>query len=181
MDTCEIGLTFPVEPKGDPEKRLSTILGWLEALKLDTSAAHIEFRVSDDGDVIPIEINPRIAGGNITRLIHAVTGFDPMDFVLLSAVGAGTQIPSNLNVRGVATVYFPMPRGEGTITEISVDESKLPEEVFEMSLTRSLPREVKLPLSKYDYLGHILVKADNRDLSWVIAQQTEKLITVTTI
>ncbi|MGJ3261756.1 MAG: ATP-grasp domain-containing protein [Salinarimonas sp.] len=51
-----------------------TILGWLEALELRCAAAHVEFRIDKTGGARLIEINPRLPGGHITKLVHWTSG-----------------------------------------------------------------------------------------------------------
>jgi biotin carboxylase len=178
----ECTASFPVDPQGaarSAAERETEIIGWLTALGLDTPAAHVEFKVTDHGDLIPIEINPRVVGGNVTRLIEAVSGFDPMDHVLLSSVGrAPARRPLHLD--GTGTVHFPIPDREGTITGIELDTTRqLPDTVIDLSLVTALPREVRFPLSNYDWLGFILTKAENRDAAYAAALEAEKAIQVT--
>src|SRR6185503_13955015 len=74
----EIGHVFPApfEP-ARVEVIRDTCRTWLEAIGLDFGAAHIEFRMTDDGPVL-MEINPRLAGGMIPELVRLATGFEPL-------------------------------------------------------------------------------------------------------
>ncbi len=175
-ETYEVAITFPADPEGN-EVGQNRITGWLDAVGLDTTAAHVEFRVVD-GEYIPVEINPRLMGGNGSTLIKAVTGFDPMDFVLESAVRA-VEVPRNLRYDGFATAYFPMPPKFGTITAISYDRESLPSEVFEVALATSFPRLVSRPMSNYDWLGYILAhgtSAENARSAAVRAAETLEVV-----
>lgn len=177
--TVETSVSFPADIPGDQAETTRAIIGWLTALGLDTPAAHVEFKVSDSGAVVPIEINPRIAGGNVSRLIAAVSGFDPMDHVLLTAAGRTAPGTSHLHIDGAATAYFPLPAQEGTVTSLQVDTADLPDEVFALSLTQSFPRAVTFPLSNYDWLGYILTKAPSRQASFDAAVLANDLIEIT--
>lgn len=122
-------------------------------------AAHIELRVADGTPVI-IEINPRLAGGEIPRLIRHATGLDLVAAVLDSARGG------KANLAPVGTNYgslrYLTPRTEGTFDlpcpfKDIVDRFGLAEIAF----YRSLPVEFRRHNDFRDRIGHVIaVNAD---------------------
>lgn len=72
----EVGHLFPaqLEP-GATDLVVRHVTEWLSAVGLRCAAAHVEFRLSDDGQRL-IEINPRLPGGHITDLVLWCTGID---------------------------------------------------------------------------------------------------------
>ena len=75
-DFVEIGHDYPAElPAADQEAMQSLVLSALKALGMGWGPAHMELRLTENGPKI-IELNPRLAGGNIPELVRLASGID---------------------------------------------------------------------------------------------------------
>lgn len=131
----------------------------IEAVGHTRGAAHIELRVANGTPTI-IEINPRLAGGSIPRLIRYATGLDLVAAVLESARAAQANIAP---VRAsFGSLRYLVPRGEGTFDlpcrlKDVVDRFGLAEIV----LYRAVPLEFHRHHDFRDRVGHLIaVNAD---------------------
>jgi biotin carboxylase len=83
----ETGHDFPaVTTPADAVALGETAERALQALGLRWGAAHVEIRITDLGPHI-IEVNPRLAGGMIPRLVHSALGIDLVACCIARAVG----------------------------------------------------------------------------------------------
>ena len=85
----------------------------IAAVSLRDSPAHVEFRVSG-GRVTPIEINPRVAGGNIPKLVRLATGVDLVEQCLRFYVGL--PVLTKFNAGSPAAIRFLVAERPGTVT-----------------------------------------------------------------
>ncbi len=133
-------------------------LAALRALGLGWGAAHIELRLAAAGPVI-IEVNPRLAGGMIPRMVQEATGIDMVGQVVAEAAGlAGPPQPSKSRA---ASIRFLLASTAGRLTEVTGVElaSKQPG-VVEVGLTCEIGQEVVLRHSFQDRLGYVIAAAD---------------------
>lgn len=105
----ELGHAFPVPPP-DSSIALTQIKEWLRAIRLDTPAAHIEFRWKNNQAYL-VEINPRMPGGGITDLIKACTGFDFVKSYLDFHLGLPVSTPdiNNNQTKKIGFIDFRQP------------------------------------------------------------------------
>ena len=108
----ETGHDFPAQVPAPVGAALESVtLAALRAVGLTTGPAHVELRL-DGVEPRVIEINPRLAGGLIPRLIHQATGRDLIDEVVGGAAGLRRARPSRLT--GTPSIRFLVPpRGPG--------------------------------------------------------------------
>ncbi len=112
----EIGHDFPapLTPAGY-EAISSAALAGLRALGLNSGGTHVELRLTATGPVI-VEVNPRLAGGMITRMVDEATGIDMILHVVAEAAGLSRRRGrgrgrSGLGRRRSASCLRPGPAG----------------------------------------------------------------------
>ncbi len=106
----ELGHTYP---SGLPASRVDAALDFaarvLATIGFDHGPAHVEMRVTDS-EVTLIEVNPRLAGGNIPRLVELATGSSLRENVLLHHAGLETSFPSAAS-RAASLKFMTAPPG----------------------------------------------------------------------
>ncbi len=96
----------------------------IAAVSLGDAPAHVEFRVVG-GRVTPIEINPRVAGGNIPKLVRLATGVDLVEQCL--RFYAGLPLLTEGRAGCPAAIRFLVAERPGTVTRTSGLEEALDE------------------------------------------------------
>ncbi|MCK1290257.1 ATP-grasp domain-containing protein [Bradyrhizobium sp. 30] len=116
-------------------------------------AAHVELRANQECITI-IEVNPRLAGGSIPRLLRYATGFDPVDGVLRSLLGmplGAVTGGTNGSIRFIVPKRegpFDLPRSRQSIIDLF--------ELTEFALYRTLPTEFTRFDDFRDRIGHVI-------------------------
>jgi len=87
----ETGHDFPARCSGVADVA-ATAARAVKALGLDWGAAHTEVRLGRAGPVV-VEVNPRLAGGQIPVLIRLATGIDLIGAVVDRAIGRRATLP----------------------------------------------------------------------------------------
>ncbi|MGH9039035.1 MAG: ATP-grasp domain-containing protein [Acidimicrobiia bacterium] len=87
----ETGHDFPAHGPGLADVA-ATASRAVKTLGLDWGAAHTEVRMSATGPVV-MEVNPRLAGGQIPVLINHATGLDLIAAMVDQATGSKPQLP----------------------------------------------------------------------------------------
>jgi biotin carboxylase len=141
----------------------------LDALGFDQGAAHIEIVLTSDGPRL-IELNPRLVGARIGRLISAARQRSiHTDLIALHVVGTMPEPATAL--RHAATRWI-VAQESGVLESITVPETSDPEFV-ELRLLAQPGRRVAPPLDNADRLGYVMTcGGDQRsivDLAEVLA------------
>lgn len=135
------------------------VFAMLDAIGFDTGAAHIEMTLTPDGPQL-VEINPRLVGARIARLIGAARGHSAhRDLIALHAEG---QLP--LAARGpayAATRWIAAPAA-GRLAAIDLPPIDDPAFFGAISLTRPGSR-VRPPLDNADRLGCVITRGQDRE------------------
>ena len=87
----------------------------VRVLGLDWGAAHTEVRVGPSGPVV-VEVNPRLAGGQIPVLVRLATGIDLIQAVVDRAAGRRPVLPPPDS--GHASIRFLVAPGAGRLVGI---------------------------------------------------------------
>lgn len=140
------------------------VQGWLAALSLTAGAAHVEFRLGPGGPTL-IEVNPRLPGGHITKLVESVTGVNMVTDYLDFHLGRGLRpVSPSLGVEAAAVRFL-------TRADWRPDTIKLLAEIDLITCReRILPtlpdaRASGPPTSNYDRVGHVLLSGSDEDVS----------------
>ncbi len=156
----ETGHDFPAPL--DPAARTAigaAAVGALRALGLGWGAAHVELRLSAAGPRI-VEVNPRLAGGMIPRMVQESTGIDMIFFQVARAAGrARVPVPSH---HRAAAIRFLVAEEAGRIVEISgMPEARRVPGVVEVGLTREVGQDLVVRHSFQDRLGYVIASGSD--------------------
>jgi len=154
----EIGHDFPAaQPGADRAAMGAAAVAALRALGLGWGAAHVELRLTAAGPRI-VEVNPRLAGGMIPRMVHEALGIDLIFHVVAKAAGqAKSPQPT---AAGTASIRFLVARANGRLVEIGgVDAARAVPGVVEVGITREPGQDVVLRHSFQDRLGYVIASA----------------------
>jgi biotin carboxylase len=127
----ETGHDYPAPvPAADTSALETVAVRAVHAIGHTVGPAHVELRLPPDGPPTIIEINPRLAGGLIPRLVRYATGRDLVDETVAGAAGLPRTEPVPGN--GFAAIRFLIPWRDGEVAEVTG-----------LSLARGLPGVVE--------------------------------------
>lgn len=151
----EIGHDFPAPLSDDDRDAIAdTAVEALRALGLGWGPAHVELRYTDDGPRI-IEVNPRLAGGMIPRLVEEATGVDLIAHVVARA--AGGPSPSGPTRDLAASIRFLVAERGGHLAEIAgVERARRLPSIAEVGLVGAPARDIELRHSFQDRLAYVI-------------------------
>jgi biotin carboxylase len=113
----EVAESFPsMLPAAEVARATSTALAALAAVGHDFGAAHVELKLTHHGPVV-VEINPRLAGSPIPRLIHEATGCDVIRELVALHVGLPHRLRGLRAARGAATRHL-VAQDEGVVRSV---------------------------------------------------------------
>lgn len=148
----------------------------VHALGVGTVAAHVELRLEPGGPVV-VEVNPRLAGGMIPRLIQLAVGLDPIAALLDVVTGREwRQEPSR---QGHAAIRFVVPGNSGTIRAISgVSEARRSPGVVEVTVASKVGTEFAHRQDFQDRIGHVISVGPGARITGERADRALRLIHV---
>jgi cysteine synthase A len=134
----------------------------LAVLGVRHGPAHTEVRVRANGDVVPIEVNARLAGGMIPELVRLVDGVNLIEQQVRAAVGWPTALRSAPS--GCAGIAFFMAPAHGRLTAVrNVDRVGSLPGVVQVTVTGQVGSVVQPPHSAYDRLGYVIACGPSAD------------------
>ncbi|WP_412538122.1 ATP-grasp domain-containing protein [Longispora sp. K20-0274] len=150
----ETGHDFPA-PVGGP---LTTSLGdaavaALRALGLGWGPAHVELRHTRRGPCV-VEVNPRLAGGMIPRVVQESCGVDMIAQVVARVAGRPAD-PTPARARPASIRFLVADRGGRLTGVLGVDAARAVPGVVEVALLRE-PGELVLRHSFQDRLAYVI-------------------------
>ncbi len=166
----EIGHDFPAPLSPSDERAIGTAaLDALRALGLGWGAAHVELRLTSDGPRI-VEVNPRLAGGMIPRIVEEALGIDLIAHLVAST--AGRPRPPRPTRDASASIRFLVAASGGLLVEISGTEQarRLPG-VVDVVVTREPGQRIVLRHSFQDRLGFVIASATDGGLAAKVADE----------
>lgn len=133
----------------------------LRVLGLTTGPTHTELRLSSSGPVI-IEVNGRLAGGMIPRLVQLATGLDMITTVVARA--AGLPVTAEPRVTAYGSIRFLIPPYDGRLAKVSgiADARDVPG-VVEAVCTLTPGARFSTHHSFRDRVGYVIGCADTPD------------------
>lgn len=151
----ETGHDFPapLSPVVEQELR-NAALSAVRALGVDRGAAHTEMRLTADGPVV-VEVNPRLAGGMIPRLVQEAHGIDLVQCVVGQAVGRPPDLEPKR--RGAASIRFIVPTEGGLLTwRGGIETASAAPGVVDVRFSRQIGDPVAAATSFADRIGHVI-------------------------
>ncbi|WP_433338049.1 ATP-grasp domain-containing protein [Spirillospora sp. CA-294931] len=173
----ETGHDFPARTSGPRGAALrSTTLAALRAVGLTTGPAHVELRLDGEEPCL-IEINPRLAGGLIPRLVGRALGRDLVSEVVAQAAGRPSPTPDARPER-CSSIRFLLP-GEGTVASVSgLDLARSGRHVDEVVCTVSPGMRLEVEHSFKDRRGHVISVADRPEDAVAAAEHARGCIEI---
>ncbi|UFJ43135.1 ATP-grasp domain-containing protein [Brevibacillus humidisoli] len=173
----EIGSLFPSD---HPQSELirATAIQAIEALDIHFGICHIEMIATSSGPVV-IEVNPRLAGGLIPKLIELATGIDMIEATLDLHLGKPVRLIPHKGRYAYSFHFTPPCVGKLTATkgwEQVISSPSVADAAWWKEDGALLP-----PLrSNFDRLGYVVVECDSgaqiREKTREIIQQMRLLI-----
>ncbi|HKA67760.1 MAG TPA: ATP-grasp domain-containing protein [Actinomycetes bacterium] len=156
----EIGHDFPAPVDRAARAALErTAIDALRALGLGWGAAHVELRHTEAAGARLIEVNPRLAGGMIPRMIEESRGVD-MIFHMVAKAAGRARSPRPTRSRAAAIRFLVAPHA-GQLVEIAgVAAARRVPGVVEVGLTCRPGQELVLGHSFRDRLGYVIAAAE---------------------
>jgi biotin carboxylase len=151
----EIGHDFPavLEP-GAAAAIGQAAVSALLALGLGWGGAHVELRTTAAGPRI-VEVNPRLAGGMIPRMVQESTGIDMISCHVAKAAGLA-ELPRATRALA-ASIRFLVAPVAGRLAEVrGVPAAQQVPGVVEVGLTRAAGHDIVLQHSFQDRLGYVI-------------------------
>jgi biotin carboxylase len=132
-------------------------LAALGALGLGFGAAHTEIRLGPRGPVV-IEVNPRLAGGQIPTLVRLATGIDLVGAAVDAAIGATPPLPPP--DPGHASIRFLVAPQAGRVRRTGgVATAAAVPGVVDVAVTAHPGQRVGGTGSFLDRVGHVIAAA----------------------
>lgn len=123
-------------------------------------AAHVELRLVD-GVATLIEVNPRLAGGQIPTLIRLATGVDLVGQTLKATVGYAT-LRLDTVARCGAAIRFVVPDGAGIVINASgIADARAMPGVTDLRFYREAGFRFNPHHDFRDRIGHVIAVADS--------------------
>jgi biotin carboxylase len=172
----EIGHSVParLDPEVEQACRDAAVKA-LEAIDFDFGAAHVELKLTPDGPRL-VEVNCRLAGDQITRLVKLATGYD-MHAALLDiymGIDPGTPNPPH---SGAAIVFLPSPGGR-ILGFHGVESARSMPHVVELDMFVEPGAVLAEEAAGYDRLGYAIAVAADGPAAASAAQDAVNAIQV---
>ena len=155
----ETGHDFPALSAGVADVA-ATAARAVKILGLEWGAAHTEVRLGSAGPVV-MEVNPRLAGGQIPMLVHLATGIDMIGAVVDRAIGRRAALPPP--GPGHASIRFLIAPAAGRLARVTgrAEAFEVPG-IFDVAVTASPGDVVGGTGSFLDRLGWVIAAGPDR-------------------
>ena len=156
----EIGHDFPAPLPAAGQAAIGGIaVAALRALGLGWGGAHVEVRHTRAGPRI-VEVNPRLAGGMIPRMIAESLGIDMIFHVVAEA--AGQPRPAEPTRMDATAIRFLLATEQGRLTGVrGIAAAEGMPGVVEVGITGRPDQEVLVRHCFTDRLGYVIARGDS--------------------
>jgi biotin carboxylase len=151
----ETGHDFPARLAAEDGHRLGeAAVAALRALGLAWGPAHTELRWTRRG-IRVVEVNPRLAGGMIPRVVQAAIGVDLIRHCVARA--AGLRLPVAPTRSGGAAIRFLLPSAAGRLSEVrGLAAAARQPGVCEVVVTAETGQDLEIRNSFQDRFGYLI-------------------------
>jgi biotin carboxylase len=151
----EIGHDFPAPVEAGVATEIgAAAIAALRALGLGWGGAHVELRYTVAGPRV-VEVNPRLAGGMIPRMVQEATGVDMIAFQVAKA--AAREAPPRPTRSAASSIRFLVAGADGRLVNVhGLAAARAVPGVVEVALVRDPGQEIVLRQSFQDRLGYVL-------------------------
>jgi biotin carboxylase len=153
----ETGHDHPAElPPAAAAALTSVAMHAVRAIGHTAGPAHVELRAVPGGEPAIIEINPRLAGGLIPRLVHLATGRNLVAEVVAAA--AGRPAARSLHTAGrFASIRFLLPSRAGMVAEVTgLAAARGVPGVVDAACVLAPGADIRFQNSFKDRVGHVI-------------------------
>jgi S-sulfo-L-cysteine synthase (3-phospho-L-serine-dependent) len=165
----EAGHDYPAAVSPQVERTLvDTVVLATERLGLGWGPLHWEMRIAADGRAVPMEVNPRLAGGFIPELVRHAQGIDLIRETLRLVVG---ETPEPVAARRRhASIRFLFAPSAGRLEAVEgIDDVRSREDVVDVALYRPVGAELTIEGDFRDRIGHVIACADGSEAACAAA------------
>jgi biotin carboxylase len=157
----ELGHDFPADLPEQIEKTVvAAVQRSLQALELLWGPVHVELRLTALGPII-IEINPRLAGGFIPKLVSLARGVDMITETMKLVVGLKPDLQPSC--RRHASIRFLTPPKSGVLQGFKgLEEASEIRDVKDVQIYRTVGDRIEIKNDFRDRIGHVISCADRR-------------------
>ena len=156
----ETGHDFPARlDKTDKQMIIDISHKALKASNLLWGPLHLELMLTPDRQIKIIEINPRLAGGMIPKLIKYASGLDLISEHIHLLTGGPLSL--NTGVTEFASIRFLVPPADGNIELINLEEAVNVPGIQEAVIYERLINFERLNGDFRDRLGHLISTGTN--------------------
>ncbi|HEX8393198.1 MAG TPA: ATP-grasp domain-containing protein [Longimicrobium sp.] len=154
----EAGHDYPAAVPDDVARALTAaVIRGTELLRLGWGPLHWELRMSEGG-AVPMEVNPRLAGGFIPELVRHAQGIDLICETLRLVAGESPR-PAPRHHRH-ASIRFLFVPGDGRLAGVDgVAQARAHPGVAEVALYRAPGDELRVHGDFRDRMGHVIACA----------------------
>lgn len=158
----EIGHIFPANINSGLKEH---IYKWGEnlhkVLHLQNTSTHAEFRVTESGEIVLMEIGARIGGDYISKLIFHSSNeqFDFFNAYINARIGIETEPPKNINgFTGICFIQVPSHLYGKPFNGVNFALEKISSRVLEKKITRSTGELLPQPINwSNERVGHVIL------------------------
>lgn len=156
----EAGHDFPAAVHGATAEALaSAAIRGTELLGLGWGPLHWELRVDGEGRAVPMEVNPRLAGGFIPELVRHARGIDLVRETVRLVTGGEPDVDPTVDRH--ASIRFLFSPAAGRLDAVEgVDQARSIDGVAEVALYRSAGDVLAIEGDFRDRIGHVIAVAD---------------------
>ena len=173
----EEGHVFPAPIPTSLAERLQNVAEEASrALGLEWGPCHIELK-SDEDEIWIIEVNARLAGGNIPQLINEAIGVDLLEACLDVAVGLPpVLLPKRARASAIQFLFAP---SEGVVERIEGLSTRAGAcQVVDVQMYLEPGAKLKLHGDFRDRIGHVIAAADSPDEALSEAAAAAKMVSI---
>ncbi|HYR07487.1 MAG TPA: ATP-grasp domain-containing protein [Longimicrobium sp.] len=174
----EAGHDYPAAASPAIERTLAdTVVRATELLGLGWGPLHWEMRIAADGRAVPMEVNPRLAGGFIPELVRHAQGIDLIRETLRLVVGQAPDVAARHHRH--ASIRFLFAPSAGRLEAVEgIDEVRAREDVVDVALYRPVGAELTIEGDFRDRIGHVVACADESEAACEAAEGARAAIRV---
>lgn len=173
----EAGHDYPAAVPGDVARALTeAVTRGTELLGLGWGPLHWELRMSG-GTAVPMEVNPRLAGGFIPELVRHAQGIDLIHETLRLVVGESPRpVPAHHRHASIRFLFVP---GDGRLAGVEgVDAARAHAGVVDVALYRAPGDELRVHGDFRDRMGHVIACAGTADQASRAAERARAAVRV---
>lgn len=148
-----------------------------KAIGINKGPAHVEMKVTSQGEPKMIELGARMGGDNITtHLVPLSTGIDMVECTIRIALGETVDVTPTLNC-GSAIRYFEAPFGKIKSIE-GVEEALKIDGVKQISFTKNVGDESTPIHCSNDRIGFVIAQAETAEKAVKVCEEVKEKILI---